>query len=45
VDVSQTASETGAAAGEVLDSAQSLARLSEALRTNIDRFVSDIRAA
>ena len=44
-DVSQTASRTGAAAGEVLDSAQSLARLSEALRANIDRFVSDIRAA
>jgi methyl-accepting chemotaxis protein len=45
VAVSQTASETGAAAGEVLDSAQSLARLSKALRTDIDRFVSDIRAA
>ena len=45
VGVSQTASETGAAAGEVLDSAQSLARLSEALRTDIDRFVSDIRTA
>ena len=45
VGVSQTASETGAAAGEVLDSAQSLARLSDALRTDIDRFVRDIRTA
>ena len=45
VGVSQTASETGAAAGEVLDSAQSLARLSDALRNDIDRFVGDIRAA
>jgi methyl-accepting chemotaxis protein len=45
VEVSKTASQTGTAAGEVLDSAQSLARLSEALRLNVDRFVSDIRTA
>ncbi len=43
--VSQAAGETGAAAGGVLDSAQGLARLSEALRDDVDRFVGNIRAA
>ena len=42
---SQAASETGAAAGGVLDSAKGLTRLSEALRDDVDRFVSNIRAA
>ena len=43
--VSQAASETGVAAGGVLDSAKDLARLSEALRDDVDRFVGNIRAA
>jgi methyl-accepting chemotaxis protein len=43
--VSQAASETGSAAGEVLVSAKGLARLSEALRDDVDRFVGNIRAA
>jgi methyl-accepting chemotaxis protein len=43
--VSQAASETGVAAGEVLISAKGLARLSEALRDDVDRFVGNIRAA
>ena len=43
--VSQAAGETGVAAGEVLGSAQVLARLSDALRDDVDRFVGNIRAA
>ena len=43
--VSQAASETGVAAGEVLISAKGLARLSDALRDDVDRFVGNIRAA
>ena len=43
--VSQAASETGSAAGEVLISAKGLARLSDALRDDVDRFVGNIRAA
>ena len=43
--VSQAASETGSAAGEVLVSAKGLARLSDALRDDVDRFVGNIRAA
>jgi methyl-accepting chemotaxis protein len=43
--VSQAAGETGVAAGGVLDSAKGLARLSEALRDDVDRFVGNIRAA
>jgi methyl-accepting chemotaxis protein len=43
--VSQAANETGTAAAEVLSSASALARLSEALRSDFDRFVGDIRAA
>jgi len=43
--VSQAVSETGAAAGEVLVSAKGLARLSDALRDDVDRFVGNIRAA
>ena len=43
--VSQAPSETGSAAGEVLVSAKGLARLSEALRDNVDQFVGNIRAA
>ena len=43
--VSQAAGETGAAAGEVLTSVQMLAQLSDGLRHEVDRFVSNIRAA
>ncbi|MDH2355309.1 methyl-accepting chemotaxis protein [Bradyrhizobium sp. SSUT112] len=43
--VSQAAGETGAAAGEVLDSAKMLARLSDDLKRDVDRFVGDLRAA
>ncbi len=43
--VSQAAGETGAAAGEVRDSVKVLARLSDALRNDVDSFVSNIRAA
>jgi DNA-binding transcriptional LysR family regulator len=43
--VSQAAGETGAAAGEVLDSVKVLARLSDALRNDVDSFVSNIHAA
>ena len=43
--VSQAAGQTGAAAGEVLDSAQMLARLSDDLKRDVDRFVGDLRAA
>lgn len=45
VGVSEAATETGAAAGEVLDSARMLARLSDDLRNDVDRFVGDLRAA
>ncbi|MET4260094.1 methyl-accepting chemotaxis protein [Bradyrhizobium sp. S3.12.5] len=43
--VSQAAGQTGAAAGEVLDSAKMLARLSDDLKRDVDRFVGDLRAA
>jgi methyl-accepting chemotaxis protein len=43
--VSQAAGETGAAAGEVLDSAKTLTRLSDDLRRDVDRFVGDLWAA
>jgi methyl-accepting chemotaxis protein len=43
--VSQAAGATGAAAGEVLDSAKMLARLSDDLKRDVDRFVGDLRAA
>ncbi|UTD28306.1 methyl-accepting chemotaxis protein [Bradyrhizobium sp. WD16] len=45
VGVSEAATETGAAAGEVLDSARMLARLSDDLRNDVDRFVGHLRAA
>ncbi|MGY8667375.1 methyl-accepting chemotaxis protein [Bradyrhizobium sp. UFLA05-109] len=43
--VSQAAGQTGAAAGEVLDSAKMLSRLSDDLKREVDRFVEDLRAA
>jgi methyl-accepting chemotaxis protein len=45
VGVSQAANETGSAAAEVHASASTLAQLSDALRTGLDRFVGSIRAA
>jgi methyl-accepting chemotaxis protein len=43
--VSEAATETGAAAGEVLESAKALARLSDNLRNDVDRFIGGLRAA
>jgi len=43
--VNQAAGETGAAAGQVLTAAQELSRQSAQLRTEMDRFVTQIRAA
>jgi methyl-accepting chemotaxis protein len=43
--VTQAAGETGAAAGQVLGSAQDLARQSESLRAFVGRFVEEVRAA
>ncbi|WP_027526375.1 methyl-accepting chemotaxis protein [Bradyrhizobium sp. Ec3.3] len=43
--VSQAAGQTGAAAGEVLDSAKMLSRLSDDLKREVNRFVEDLRAA
>lgn len=45
VGVSEAATETGTAADEVLDSARMLARLSDDLRNDVDRFVGHLRAA
>jgi methyl-accepting chemotaxis protein len=43
--VSEAATATGAAAGEVLDSARTLSRLSDDLRSHVDRFVGSLRTA
>ena len=43
--VSEAAGETGAAAGEVLDSANLLARLSDDLKREVDGFVGKLRSA
>ncbi|MBI1775595.1 MAG: methyl-accepting chemotaxis protein [Proteobacteria bacterium] len=43
--VTQSVGETGKAAGEVLGAAGELTRQSQALRTQVDRFLSEIRAA
>ena len=45
VGVNEAAVETGAAASEVLDSAKVLARLSDDLRNDVDRFVGNLRTA
>jgi methyl-accepting chemotaxis protein len=44
-DVNRGASETGSASSQVLDSAQSLARQSGHLKTEVEKFVSTVRAA
>lgn len=43
--VTQTANETGAAAEQVLSASQELARQSDHLRAQVERFLSDLRAA
>ena len=44
-NVSQAASETGAAAGQVLNASQEMARQAEGLRSEVDKFLADVRAA
>jgi len=43
--VMQAAADTGAASQQVLDASGELARQSEALRAQVDRFLSDVKAA
>jgi methyl-accepting chemotaxis protein len=43
--VSRAAGETGAAAGQVLNASQEMARQAEGLRSEVERFLSEIRAA
>jgi methyl-accepting chemotaxis protein/CHASE3 domain sensor protein len=45
VAVNQAAAETGAAAGQVLSSSEDLARQAETLRTEVGRFLENIRVA
>jgi methyl-accepting chemotaxis protein len=45
VSVSQAANDTGAAAGQVLGSAEELSHQSELLRGELDRFIQVVRAA
>ncbi len=42
--VNQAAGETGAAAGQMLNAAQAMARQAEGLRTEVERFLGDVRA-
>jgi len=44
-NVSRAAGETGSAAGQVLNASQDMSRQAESLRGEVDRFLSDIRAA
>ena len=43
--VNQAVSETGTAAGQVLSLASELAKQGELLRAEIDKFLSEVRAA
>jgi methyl-accepting chemotaxis protein len=43
--VTRAASETGAAASQVLGAASALSKQSEALRSEVDRFLAEVRAA
>ena len=43
-NVRKAAGETGAAAGQVLDASQEMARQAEGLRSEVDRFLQEIRA-
>tara|TARA_B100000676_G_scaffold313504_1_gene395706 strand:+ start:3724 stop:5631 length:1908 start_codon:yes stop_codon:yes gene_type:complete len=45
VEVNQAASETGASAEQVLNAADELAKQGDALRSQVDQFLQDIRAA
>jgi methyl-accepting chemotaxis protein len=45
IGVTRAASETGAAASQVLGAASALSKQSEALRTEVDRFLAEVRAA
>jgi methyl-accepting chemotaxis protein len=45
VSVSQAANDTGAAAGQVLSSAEELSHQAELLRSELDRFIEVVRAA
>jgi methyl-accepting chemotaxis protein len=45
IGVNQAASETGAASSQVLASAEGLGKQAETLRTDVDKFLADIRAA
>ena len=44
-NVSQTANQTGAAAGQVLSAAQEMSQQADKLRTEVDLFLTEIRAA
>ena len=43
--VSQAAGETGAAAGQVLTASQEMARQAEGLRSEVEKFLADVRTA
>ncbi len=43
--VSRAAGETGSAAGQVLNASQEMARQAEGLRGQVDRFITEVRAA
>ncbi|WP_316978760.1 methyl-accepting chemotaxis protein [Shumkonia mesophila] len=43
--VSQAANETGEAAGQILSAASELSKHSEVLKTEVDKFLADVRAA
>lgn len=45
VMVSQAANETGEAAGQILSAASELSKHSEVLKTEVDKFLADVRAA
>jgi len=45
VEVTRGATETGAASGEVLNSAKALSSESTRLKAELDRFMANIRAA
>jgi methyl-accepting chemotaxis protein len=45
VDVKQSATSTGTAAGQVLDAARQLSRQAAALTGEVNRFITDVKAA
>ena len=44
-NLTQAAAETGTTASEVLESARDLAKQAEMLRTEVDKFLGEVRAA